>query len=143
MRRLEKHAVVAGGGHNHRYGLFDQVLIKENHIALMGAAGPAEAVARAREHVGPEGIVEVEIEKLDDLLSCCDAGANIVLLDNMGPELLSQAVAMRGERSVLLEASGGITLDTVRAAAEAGVDRISLGALTHSVRLDLSMRCSV
>ena len=144
LRRLEKHAVTAGGGVNHRYGLFDQVLIKENHIALMGASGPAEAVRRCREQVGAEAIVEVEIERLADLEAVIEAGASIVLLDNMGPDLLSQAVAIRGDRAVQLEASGGINLDTVRAAADSGVDRISVGALTHSViALDLSLRCSV
>ena len=144
LRALEKHAVVLGGGANHRIGLYDQVLIKENHIALMGASGPAEAVRRCRQALDPEQVVEVEIERLDDLAAVIEAGADIVLLDNLGPDDLRRAVAIRGERPVALEASGGITLATVRAVAETGVDRISVGALTHSVpALDLSLRCEL
>ena len=154
MRLLQKHAVVAGGGSNHRIGLYDQVLIKDNHIALMPpgplGSGPAEAVRRTRERLGGKIIVEVEIERLDDLAPCIRAGADIVLLDNLPPERLLQAVAIRDataapdERNVLLEASGGITLQTVRSFAEAGVERISTGELTHSVRaLDLSLRCKL
>ena len=157
MRLLQKHAVLAGGGANHRIGLYDQVLIKDNHIALMPAgplgSGPAEAVRRSREHVGDAVLVEVEIERLEDLEPCIRAGADIILLDNLPPAALREAVALRdgiaqrdaspSSRRVLLEASGGITLQTVRAFAEAGVDRISTGELTHSVRaLDLSMRCA-
>ncbi len=154
MRLLQKHAVLAGGGANHRQGLFDQVLIKENHIALMPAgllgSGPAEAVRRSREQVGEQVRVEVEIERLADLEPCIHAGADIILLDNLAPAMVREAVARRDAcvratgqaRVVLLEASGGITLHTVRAFAEAGVDRISTGELTHSVRsLDLSLRC--
>jgi nicotinate-nucleotide pyrophosphorylase (carboxylating) len=152
MRLLEKHAVVCGGAQNHRMGLFDQVLIKDNHIALMPSgplgSGPAEAVRRAREMLDKNTIIEVEIERLDDLEPVISAGANIVLLDNMAPELLRQAVIRRdqlaGEKTVALEASGGITLSTIRAVAETGVERISTGALTHSVQaLDLSLRTSV
>jgi nicotinate-nucleotide pyrophosphorylase (carboxylating) len=157
LRILEKHAVVVGGACNHRIGLYDQVLIKENHIALMsmgptvsgqgdyynGFSKPAEAVRRCRAALGAKVLIEVEIEELWDLESVIEAGADIVLLDNMGPRLLEQAVSMRGDRPVQLEASGNITLDTIRAVAETGVDRISTGALTHSVQaLDLSMRCS-
>jgi nicotinate-nucleotide pyrophosphorylase (carboxylating) len=151
MRLLQKHAVVAGGGTNHRSGLYDQVLIKDNHIALMPpgplGSGPAEAVRRCRERLGDTVVVEVEIERLDDLEPCIDAGADIILLDNLPPERLREAVARRdarpSRRTVQLEASGGITLQTVRAFAESGVDRISTGELTHSVRsLDLSMRCT-
>ena len=151
MRLLQKHAVVAGGGANHRIGLYDQVLIKDNHIALMPpgplGSGPAEAVRRCRERLGDTVVVEVEIERLDDLEPCIDAGADIILLDNLPPERLREAVARRdarpSRRTVQLEASGGITLQTVRAFAESGVDRISTGELTHSVRsLDLSMRCT-
>ncbi len=168
MRVLQKHAVVAGGGRNHRMGLYDQVLIKENHIALFLACGaggaggagspgaanaasaPAEAVRRARAALGGV-VIEVEIEHLRDLEPVIAAGADIVLLDNMAPELLREAVrrrdaaraALRIERAVELEASGGITLATVRAFAETGVERISTGELTHSVAaLDLSMRCA-
>jgi nicotinate-nucleotide pyrophosphorylase (carboxylating) len=157
LRLLEKHAVVAGGGSNHRLGLYDQVLIKDNHIALMTADGQtavpsfskaAEAVRRCRAALGERLLIEVEIESLDDLERVIAAGADIVLLDNMAPPLLTEAVARRdracrpGARPVLLEASGGITLETIRTVAETGVDRISTGALTHSVQaLDLSMRC--
>lgn len=146
LRLLQKHAVVVGGAANHRIGLYDQVLLKDNHIALMGAAGPAAAVTAARAAVGPGVIIEVEIERLDDLATAITAGADIVLLDNMEPGLCRQAVAIRdqaaGRRRVDLEASGGITLATIRAYAETGVERISVGALTHSAAcLDLSMRC--
>lgn len=154
MRLLQKHAVLAGGGANHRIGLYDQVLIKDNHIALMPpgplGSGPAEAVRRARVHVGPTTLVEVEIERLDDLEPCISAGADIILLDNLPPSELAKAVRRRDAcpapdgRTVLLEASGGITLATVRAVAETGVERISTGELTHSVQaLDLSLRCTV
>ncbi|MEK7414498.1 MAG: carboxylating nicotinate-nucleotide diphosphorylase [Planctomycetota bacterium] len=153
LRILEKHAVVMGGGVNHRLGLYDAVLIKENHIALMDAdtkcSSPAEAVRRARASIGPAVMIEVEIESLDDLEPVIVAGANIVLLDNMWPDDIRAAVTRRDKalkkqpgRRVLLEASGGINLHTVRSFAETGVDRISVGALTHSVpALDLSMRC--
>jgi nicotinate-nucleotide pyrophosphorylase (carboxylating) len=155
MRLLQKHAVVAGGGRNHRIGLYDQVLIKDNHIALMvgrrGASAPAEAVRRCRAALGEQVIVEVEIERLDDLEPTIAAGADIVLLDNMGVDLLRDAVRRRdialksggAQRRIELEASGGITLATVRAVAETGVERISTGELTHSApALDLSMRCA-
>ena len=147
LRELQKHAVVVGGGVNHRIGLYDQVLIKENHIALMPqqdgqSNGPAEAVRRCRACHGPDCIIEVEIESLDDLDAVIEAGAQIVLLDNMGPDLLRRALEIRGDRSVQLEASGGIDLQTVGPIAKTGVDRISVGALTHSVpAFDLSLRC--
>lgn len=156
MRLLEKHAVASGGARNHRIGLYDQVLIKDNHIALMPpgllGSGPAEAVRRARETTGNETLIEVEIEKLDDLEPVIAAGADIVLLDNMAPALMREAVQRRdrvaatggSKRRVELEASGGITLETIRAVAETGVERISTGALTHSVHaLDLSMRTAI
>jgi nicotinate-nucleotide pyrophosphorylase (carboxylating) len=152
LRLLEKHAVEAGGGTNHRMGLYDAVLIKENHIALMPpgplASGPAEAVRRTRAALGRKVLVQVEIEFLADLPAVIEAGADMVLLDNMEPAQIREAVAIRDRlvqppRTVLLEASGGITIDTVRGYAETGVDRISTGQLTHSVpALDLSMRCS-
>lgn len=146
LRRLQKHAVAMGGGANHRMGLFDQVLIKENHISLMGVtkggSAPAEAVRRCREALGPQTIVEVEIEHLSDLDPCIRAGASIILCDNMSPEDLKEAVRIRAGRPVELEASGGITLATLRAYAQTGIERISVGALTHSVpALDLSLRC--
>lgn len=149
LRTLEKRAVRAGGGQNHRMGLYDQVLIKENHIALMGQGGPAEAVRRCRARLGPTVIVEVEIERLQDLPGVIAAGADIVLCDNMSPADLRTATAIRVQhpaadgRRVALEASGGITLATIRAYAETGIERISVGALTHSVpALDLSLRCT-
>jgi len=148
LRVLQKHAVLCGGGANHRHGLHDAVLIKENHIALMPpgplGSGPAEAVRQARAAVGPAVSIEVEIEHLADLAPVIAAGADIVLLDNMAPDLLRTAVLERdrlGSRT-LLEASGGITLASVRSVADSGVDRISTGSMTHSViALDLSMRC--
>lgn len=154
MRLLEKHAVASGGARNHRIGLYDQVLIKDNHIALMPpgplGSGPAEAVRRARETTGSDTLIEVEIERLDDLEPVIAAGADIVLLDNMAPALLREAVQRRDRaigdtrRRVELEASGGITLETIRAVAETGVERISTGALTHSVHaLDLSLRTTI
>lgn len=148
MRMLQKHAVVAGGGEQHRMGLYDQVLIKDNHIALMPADAKegraAEAVHRCRELLGRDIMIEVEIERLDDLDGVIAAGADIVLLDNMPPPELRRAVAMRADRKVQLEASGGITLETARAVAETGVDRISIGALSHSAPvMDLSLTCSV
>jgi nicotinate-nucleotide pyrophosphorylase (carboxylating) len=160
MRLLEKHAVASGGARNHRIGLYDQVLIKDNHIALMPpgplGSGPAEAVRRSRETMGADTIIEVEIEHLADLEAVIAAGADIVLLDNMAPPLLAEAVARRdralagggggaaARKRVELEASGGITLETIRAVAETGVERISTGALTHSVQaLDLSMRTAI
>jgi len=137
LRSLQKLAVVAGGGGNHRMGLYDQVLIKDNHIEAVGSA--AEAVRARRTHVGPDMTVEVEIEDLDDLESVIEAGADVVMLDNMAPDVMRRAVAQAAGR-VLLEASGGITLDTVRAVAESGVDVISVGAVTHSApSLDVAL----
>ncbi len=149
LRLLQKHAVRAGGADNHRIGLYDQVLIKDNHIALMAAAGgPAEAVRRCRARAGTV-VIEVEIERVEDLEAVVAAGADIVLLDNMASAQLRAAVTV-GDRlraagaSFLLEASGGITLANVAAVAATGVDRISTGELTHSVQsLDLSLRCVV
>ncbi len=142
MRTLQKHAVVCGGCRNHRMGLHDQILIKENHIALMGGSGgPAEAVRRARA-AGTGVRIQVEIERLEDLPGVIAAGADMVLLDNMDLEQLREAVRLRGDAPVELEASGGITDEHLPAVAATGVDRISVGALTHSVQsLDLSLRC--
>lgn len=137
LRALQKAAVRAGGGQNHRMGLYDAVLIKDNHIAAVGS--PAEAVRRARDHVGSSFRVEVEIESLDDLDPVIEAGADIVMLDNMEPARMREAVRRTGGRC-LLEASGGITLDTVGAVAETGVDWISVGWLTHSApSLDVAL----
>ncbi|MDE0897397.1 MAG: carboxylating nicotinate-nucleotide diphosphorylase [Longimicrobiales bacterium] len=137
LRSLQKMAVAAGGGGNHRMGLFDQVLIKDNHVEAVGSS--AEAVRRARAHVGDEMVVEVEIESLDDLEGVIEAGADVVMLDNMDPETMAEAVRRTGGR-VQLEASGGITLESVRAVAESGVDLISVGWLTHSApALDVAL----
>jgi nicotinate-nucleotide pyrophosphorylase (carboxylating) len=129
--------VRAGGGHNHRFGLDDGILIKDNHIAAAG--GITQAVARVRE-VAPHGlIVEVEVQDLSELDEALAAGAEAILLDNMTPELVREAVARAGGKA-LLEASGGITLENIRSYAEAGVDLISIGALTHSApAVDLSL----
>lgn len=132
LRVLEKYAVRAGGGRNHRFGLDDAVLIKDNHIAVAG--GVREAVRRARAAVGHMVRVEVEVDTLDQLAELLDeGGADVVLLDNMGPDLLRRAVEMT-DGHLVTEASGGITLETVRAVAETGVDVISLGFLTHSAQ---------
>ena len=129
LRALEKMAVRAGGGANHRMGLYDAVLIKDNHVAAVGSV--EAAVRRARTRVGDGVSVEVEIDDLDDLEAAIDAGADVVMLDNMDPDRLRKAVALADGRCVL-EASGGITADTVRAVAETGVDLISVGWITHS-----------
>jgi nicotinate-nucleotide pyrophosphorylase (carboxylating) len=134
LRALEKHAVECGGGRNHRFGLYDGILIKDNHLAVAGSIG--DAVRRAARAGAP---VQVEVEDLEGLREALDAGADAILLDNMSPELLREAVAVNAGRASL-EASGGVTLDTIRAIAETGVDSISIGALTHSARsLDVSL----
>jgi nicotinate-nucleotide pyrophosphorylase (carboxylating) len=156
-RRLEKYAVRCGGGWNHRTGLFEAVLIKDNHLAF-GAEGasdlnshysPAEAVVRARRALLEQGgigeremIVEIEVDTLEQLDQVLPAGPDIVLLDNMNPLMLRDAVARRDAQypEIELEASGGVNLETIRAIAEAGVDRISIGALTHSAAaLDIGL----
>jgi nicotinate-nucleotide pyrophosphorylase (carboxylating) len=157
-RRLEKYAVRCGGASNHRTGLYDAILIKDNHLAF--AAGekisPADAVRRARDFLAEtavlrencELLVEIEIDRLDQLDTVLAAGPDIVLLDNMRPETLREAVARRDEfarrdataPSIELEASGGVNLGTVRAIAESGVDRISVGEVTHSApALDIGL----
>lgn len=142
LRRAQKYAVRMGGGGNHRMGLYDAVLIKENHIAAAG--GIAAVMARAADVAAQAQFVQVEVENLDELRQALDAGARMVLLDNMEPAALRDAVrinAARGERRAQLEISGGVTLQTVRAMAETGVDRISVGALTKDVKaIDFSMR---
>ncbi|HWH95447.1 MAG TPA: carboxylating nicotinate-nucleotide diphosphorylase [Baekduia sp.] len=136
LRPLEKAAVVAGGGTSHRFGLFDMVLIKENHIAAAGGIGPAVRAARERFADIP---IEVEAETADEVREALDAGAPRILLDNMAPDEM-RAIATEVAGRAELEASGNINLDTVRAAASTGVDFISVGALTHSApALDLSL----
>jgi nicotinate-nucleotide pyrophosphorylase (carboxylating) len=137
LRVLEKYAVRVGGGTNHRTGLYDGVLIKENHIAAAG--GIKEAVAAARKYIPHTLKIEVETETLDEVTEALEAGADIIMLDNMSLPLMSEAVILIGKKA-LVEASGGVNLETIRAIAETGVDIISVGALTHSVRAaDISM----
>ncbi len=141
LRALEKYAVRVGGGTNHRFALYDGVMLKDNHLALLAAQGIglADAIRRTRAAVGPMVQVEVEVESVAQAVTAAEAGATLILLDNLPPDQMRQAVEAVGGRAAL-EASGGITLDTVRAAAESGVDYISVGALTHSARaLDMSL----
>jgi nicotinate-nucleotide pyrophosphorylase (carboxylating) len=142
LRALEKAAVAAGGARNHRMGLYDAILIKENHAAIAGGVG--EAVRLAAEH-RPDLEAEVECRDIGEVREALEAGARRLLLDNMEPGELRQAVALRDEAAAggvraALEASGGITLENIRAVAETGVDFTSVGALTHSApSLDVSM----
>ena len=158
-RSLEKYAVRCGGGRNHRAGLYEAVLIKDNHLALgaelrpqgQGGYSPAEAVLKARQcceerfgEAGRQMIVEVEVDTLAQLDEVLGVEPYIVLLDNMPPAMLCEAVATaadaRGSGEIELEASGGIDLSTVRGIAESGIERISVGALTHSaVSLDFGL----
>lgn len=144
-RLLDKFAVRCGGGTNHRLGLFDGILIKDNHVAGLGDPRTAvhRAVELARAHPGSAGLpVEVEVDTLDQLDQVLPVKPDIVLLDNMPPAQLREAVARRNATSpgTKLETSGGVTLETVRAIAETGVDRISVGALTHSApALDIGL----
>ena len=137
LRNAQKYAVTCGGGKNHRQGLYDGILIKENHILAAGSIAQAVTNAKA---LGSGMPIEVEVENLDELTQALEAKADIVLLDNMPPPLLRQAVALnRGQ--VKLEASGGITLENIRAIADTGVDYLSIGAVTKDVKaIDLSMR---
>ncbi len=133
LRAVEKYAVTIGGGHNHRYGLYDAILIKDNHLALAENIGTAVAMAKKR------GLVEVEVEDLIQLDEALAAGADIILLDNMGIKMLREAVILSGGRAIL-EASGGVTLKTVRSIAETGVDRISVGVITQGAKpLDIAL----
>ena len=137
LRALEKYAVRVGGGRNHRYGLFDGILIKENHVRAAGGVG--EAVRRAKARAPHYLKVEVEFRDLAELEEALEAGADLILLDNFPLEALREAVRRVGGR-VPLEASGNMTLERAKAAAEAGVDYVSVGALTHSAKaLDLSL----
>jgi nicotinate-nucleotide pyrophosphorylase (carboxylating) len=145
-RRLEKYAVRCGGGRNHRMGLYDAVLIKDNHLAALQKSGSADPIGdaiNAARMKSPTGtIVEVEVDSLEQLDRALTCLPDIVLVDNLGPDALAEAVRRRNEGapSVLLEASGGVNLETVAALARSGVDRISVGALTHSApALDLAL----
>ena len=135
LRSLEKHAVAAGGGRNHRFGLDDGVLVKDNHLAAAGSVRAAVERLRAATDLA----IEVECDTLAQVADALEAGADAILLDNMSLDELRQAVALAGGRA-RLEASGGVSLETVRAIAETGVDEISIGALTHSApALDVSL----
>ena len=143
-RALEKYAVRRGGGRNHRIGLYDAILIKDNHLAWLAQGGDpiGSALAAARAHAPPGAFVEVEVDSLEQLDRALECGPDIILVDNLGPEALAEAVRRRDRMApgVLLEASGGVTLATVAALAKTGVDRISVGALTHSApALDLGL----
>jgi len=141
LRSLEKYAVKVGGGKNHRMNLADGILIKDNHLAALGGQGLQikEIVARARRNSPRQLTVEVEVATVSAALEAVEAGADVIMLDNMNLEDMRQAVELIAGRA-LIEASGGITLDNVRAVAETGVDFISIGALTHSSRaLDISL----
>ena len=135
LRELEKYAVACGGGRNHRFGLDDAVLVKDNHLRAAGSVPAAVELVRAASALP----IEVECDTLDQVAEALDVGVDAILLDNMSLEQLRDAVALTGGRA-RLEASGGVTLDTIRAIAETGVDEISVGALTHSARsLDVSL----
>ncbi|WP_027415786.1 carboxylating nicotinate-nucleotide diphosphorylase [Aneurinibacillus terranovensis] len=137
LRMLEKYAVVAGGGHNHRLGLFDAVMIKDNHIKAAG--GISEAVRSARDQIPHTMKIEVEVESLAELAEALEATPDIIMLDNMDNEAMAEAVKIVDGR-IKLEASGGVNLTTIRNIAATGVDVISVGGLTHSVSaLDISL----
>jgi nicotinate-nucleotide pyrophosphorylase (carboxylating) len=137
LRMLEKYAVRVGGGINHRTGLYDGVLIKENHI--MAAGGITAAVTRAKAYIPHTMKIEVETENLVEVEEALSAGADIIMLDNMDLTTMRRAVSIIAGRAIV-EASGGVNLDTVRGIAETGVDIISVGAITHSARaMDISM----
>ena len=143
-RALEKYAVRCGGGLNHRIGLYDAVLIKDNHLAWFDPKGDpiGRSIASARSRSPAGTVVEIEVDTLEQLDRALECRPDIVLLDNFEPAMLAEAVERRDRRAprVLLEASGGITLDTVADAARAGVDRISVGAITHSApSLDIAL----
>lgn len=137
LRRAEKYAVTCGGGHNHRMGLYDAILIKENHIA---AEGSIEAALHKARRLHPEVEIEIEVESLEELDEALAAGAKRVLLDNFSLEMLREAVSLNAGRA-RLEASGGVALETVRRIAETGVDDISVGAITKNLQsVDFSLR---
>jgi nicotinate-nucleotide pyrophosphorylase (carboxylating) len=156
-RYLEKYAVRAGGGINHRMGLYDQILIKDNHLKAMGTEKENDTISRlvkkAREQIKNGTLIEVEVEDLCQIREVMDAGVDIILFDNMEPSKIREAVETAKEfensrdagngRAILTEASGNITIENVEEYADAGVDRISVGAITHSVRvLDISFDIS-
>jgi nicotinate-nucleotide pyrophosphorylase (carboxylating) len=142
LRTLEKYAVRVGGGRNHRMHLANGILIKDNHVAALSHRGLSikEIVAKARQKASPELKIEIEVKTPEEAIQAAEAGADIIMLDNMNLKDMRQAVRLVKGRTVI-EASGGITLKNVRAVAETGVDRISIGALTHSPKaLDISLK---
>ena len=141
LRALERQAVRDGGGHNHRFGLSDAVLAKDNHLAVLGAGelGLTEALRQVRDRLSHTTHFEVEVDRIDQIEPVLAAGIDTIMLDNFTPEELREGVRIVAGRAIV-EASGGVSLETVRAIAESGVDIISVGALTHSVRsLDLGL----
>ena len=140
LRPLQKYAVTVGGGKNHRYNLSDAAMLKDNHVDAGGGIAPA--VAKLRQKLGHMTKIELEVRNLDELGQALEAGVDVIMLDNMSCEQMREAVAITNGRA-LLEASGGITAETLRAIAETGVDIISMGALTHSVTaFDISLKIS-
>lgn len=140
LRPLEKYAVTVGGGRNHRYNLSDAAMLKDNHVDAGG--GIENAVAKLKSRLGHMTKIELEVRNLDELRQALDAGVDVIMLDNMSCDMMREAVAITDGRA-LLEASGGITDETLRAIAETGVDIISMGAITHSVKaFDISMKIS-
>lgn len=138
LRPLQKYAVTVGGGRNHRYNLSDAAMLKDNHVDAGG--GISNAVARLKSKLGHMTKVELEVRNLDELKQALDAGVDVIMLDNMTPDMMKEAVRITDGKA-LLEASGNITDDTLRAVAETGVDIISMGALTHSVKaFDISLK---
>ena len=145
LRAFEKHAVVCGGGHNHRFGLSDAVMAKDNHLAVLTGAGlsVAEAIRTARARLPHTTMIEVEVDRLDQVPAVLDGGADIIMLDNFTPAQLREGVDLIDGRAVV-EASGNVTLETIPEIAATGVDVISSGALTHSVRaIDLGLDLSL
>lgn len=141
LRALQKYAVTVGGGRNHRFNLSDAAMLKDNHIDAGG--GITSAIGKLREKVGHMTKIEVETRNLDELREALDAGADIIMLDNMTVEQMAEAVKITGGKA-LLEASGNITAETIQAVAATGVDIISIGALTHSVKaFDISMKIAL
>jgi nicotinate-nucleotide pyrophosphorylase (carboxylating) len=139
LRALQKYAVRCGGGTNHRFGLYDRFLIKDNHLALMGEGNRLAEAVRAARALQPEALIEVEVDRLEQIPEVIALGIDVILLDNMGLEETRACVKLIAKRAKT-EASGNMTLDRVRAVAETGVDFISVGGLTHSVRaIDFSL----
>lgn len=138
LRALQKYAVTVGGGKNHRFNLSDAAMLKDNHVDAGGGIG--NAVAKLKSKLGHMTKIELEVRNLDELGQALEAGVDVIMLDNMSVEQMKEAVAITGGRAIL-EASGGITDETLRAIAETGVDIISMGAVTHSVRaFDISLK---